>query len=775
MAIAPVVINFLAQGVPQVQQAFKSIQDSAMRAERAQTASAERGTKVRISAAQREARERIKAAQAAEKDLDKWQRRQVQTTQRAEQQKQRIHESAAQREARSRIRAAQAAEKDLDRWQKKEIQILERAEQKKKAIHDRETKARSQAARHADIQNRIESRARERLARDVIGAGARGVISGMQRVGNVSMGLAQTTAQLGGGFSIADSMQKQLGAQRLAANIVSSTITQKVTQEEILKAARPVSIATGTDLESVVGGIEAFRKPSGDTRRGMEMIPQVAKLATVFNADLEKLSENAGVMAMSGDMSNDDIMSMLRVQAYQGSVGSVELPDFTRYGRRVTTAARMFGGDRAENIGALGAAAQIAMQSGAATTPAEATMSALRITTDIAKKHDLLKKKFGIETIGEDGKTLKSLPAIVSEMMEKTGGRVDKVTQLGIGDRGDKFLQGAAAIYRDAGGGEAGQKALQKEWDKFTGKVVDPTTGKKVEALSDNEVNRRFDERMSKGDKQFEKTLNELRNYAGEQLLPLFEQMLPVLKDLIPAFVDVAKVGIPAFTDFMKGVAAFATEYKGIVQGVAAHPVGALIALELTKSFAAAGLPSLLARLLTSVFAKAPGGVPGVPGTAGAPGSSAGAALGAGVAAGAATYMLARPGVDAALEGQVQGQVQTGALIATLKNGSKKDKTAALAQIETMKARYGGASGALELFTGAGASAVGGIYSAVTGDKNPGAEGLSKAVAAREILDNEELKQLVVLMRQQVQATQELKGGAPQVNNAARSEPILPR
>jgi hypothetical protein len=626
--------------MPQVQQAFQSIHAAAVKAERAQVAAAENAEKAKTKAAEKWAEVRRKIQERSATMAGAFYRQQA-AKEAAEAAK---AEKAKVKAARDRASKIKQEDAELDAWYRKKVsegvQAFDKAEKAKaKAIRDRiastkQAEKELSAWQHGEQRKRDKEEranrpgkdpgrnnsARGRFWESVAGGTARSVVTGLRSSGNIAMSLANTTAQLGGGFDLAGIMERQVGAIRAAANVSSSSISEKVSSAEVLRAAKPVAIATGMDLESVVGGIEAFRKPTGQTKRGMALVPELAKISTVFGANLEDLGKNAGGMAMSGDMSDDDILKMLRVQAYQGSVGAVELPDFARYGQRITAAARMYGGDRASNIGAVGAAAQIAMQSGTATTPAEATMSALRISTDIAKKHDKLKKEFDIETLGEDGKTLKSLPSIVSAMLEKTGGRVDKITQLGIGDRGDKFLQGAAAIYRDAGGGAKGQKRLQEEWDKFTGVTVDPKTGKKVEALTDKEVDRRFGDRMAEADKKLEGAFNELRIKAGEELLPVFIQMIPALRDLLPQIVDLAKIGIPAFTQLIQGVANFAKEYQGWISFFAAHPIGSLIAKELTQSFLTAQLPALLRALFSGAFGaqNVPGASGGHPGANGA-------------------------------------------------------------------------------------------------------------------------------------------------------------
>lgn len=624
MAIAPVVIEFLAKGMPAVSQAFKSIHDSAIRAEKAQTVAAEQGAAKRVNTAKQEAQQKIAAMKKAD-------------------QAQRQAWAAGDREA-SRFAAKQtaleketvqgkiAAWKTADRYA---AQARASGQREAERVAREEVRREERTAREKARVQRQMNRDRGRLVESVVSSGARAVMTGMGRAGNVAMGLANTAAQLGGGFSIADAVEKRLGAQRLAANIASSTLTEKVSADDILKAAKPVSIGTGMDLESVVSGVDSFRKISGQTTRGMGMLPQLAKISTVFGANLDEIAKNAGGMAMAGNLSDDDIMKMVRVQAYQGSVGAVELPDFAKYGQRITTAARDFAGDRTANIGAVGAAAQIAMQSGSATTPSEATLAALRFTEDLAKKHKKL-EKLGITTV-KDGR-LRPLADITAEMMAKTHGDVDKITDLGIGERGNKFLKGVGAIYRDEG-----QAGLDRDWSKFTGQIVDPKTGKKREALTDDDMNKRFMERMSGSDKALETAFNELRVTAGEQLLPVFVEMVPTLKQLIPELVNLAKVGIPAFTSLIGTVADFVEANKGLIESLAANPVGSLIAFELSKSFLSAGLPALLRALFAGAFGNI-GGVGAAGGAAKAIGASVGAttaggllaAAGVGIAAGTA-------------------------------------------------------------------------------------------------------------------------------------------
>jgi hypothetical protein len=283
MAIAPVVIEFLAKGVPQVQQAFKSIQDSAIRAERAQVSAASKAekaiertgkaasaaAKTSISAAQAEARARIASTKAAERELDRWQKK----AQSDAKQTSKVVISAAQQEARARIQATKDAERELDRWQKKaQQQRRQDLREEQAAAREKTRLAKENTPKHGN------RNALGRFVEGTVGAGARGVISGLQRSGNIAMGLATTAAQLGGGFSIAGAVEKQIDAKREAANIAAGTMGENVTSSQILNSAKGTAVRYGLDTSDVVHGIKNIKDLTGSAQRGMELIPELTKL-----------------------------------------------------------------------------------------------------------------------------------------------------------------------------------------------------------------------------------------------------------------------------------------------------------------------------------------------------------------------------------------------------------------------------------------------------------------------------------------------------------------
>lgn len=654
MAIAPVVIEFLAKGVPQVQQAFKSIQDAAIRAERAQVVEVEKGERAKATSTEKWAkyREKLldKSATMAGRFYAKQAREEAAAAKRASRAtisesekttaaiKKGEHDRA--RAVRDRVNETKQAEKDLDAWQR-------RASQQRRQEAREEARVAREARRVAEKEERESRRVgsvRGRAAEAVLGAGARGVIAGLQRSGGIAQGLATTAAQLGGGFSIADSVGGEQRMRQQAATLSASTILSRagtagaeenagkaMSTDEVLSKAKAIGISQGINPEEVLAGFDEIKKLAGNLSKATEVMPAVAKLATATGSDLSVTSRLAGnIIGANPNISSDDLDKQMRIFTHQGAVGGVEIEDFARYGSRITAGATKYGGNRETNEVTLGAMAQMSRQYGGAASPAEAALGAQRFGEDVIKHADDLK---GMGITVSDGKgNLKDAQAIILEMLAKTGGDVTKVSHLNLGARGSRPLEGAAAIYKDAGGGESGLEAVKKEFKKYG-------TGVSKEEV--DAANRRV-----LAERKVEMSMQALRIAAGEQLLPEFIKIIPTLKELIPAFVEVAKVGIPAFSQLMKTVADFVEKNKGLVADLAAHPVGTLIAFELTKSFAAAGLPALIRALFSGAFG---GGV-------GGGGGSAAFALGKAAPAlarnGAAAAMVATAG---ALGGSVWG------------------------------------------------------------------------------------------------------------------------
>lgn len=576
----PVVVDFILRGMPDVARALKTVEQAAAASDRARIGAVQRGSQQRTRVEDQEAKAKVRAMIKADaevkriqdrayRDVERMARAKVRSEERAEQQ----IVKAAEKSANEKLRIARQVDREVGAIEKRRARDNERILREGRRLEEQTHRQQSRA---------VERRGREKDRFN------RGIADGVMGAGRAAAGIAGRVAgtfgQLGGGFTIADAVEREVGLNRQAGKIAASTVADekgnKPVTRDILASARATGIESAIDPKEILEGIDQFKNLTGDTNRAMKLMPDIAKLATAFGAETGELAQNAGNIAISlGEKgTNEDVMKMLRIQTRQGAVGSVELADMAKFGGRLTAGASLFEGDRAENIAKMGAFSQVARASGGAATPAEAAMAAQRFATDVASHADSL-SGMGIDVKGKDGK-LKDSTSILKQMLEKTGGDVTKFKETGLGERGVKVLTGFADIYGKAGGGKKGMEAVDKELKKYT------------EGIAQSEVEMRARERMQDADKKLELAMIELRSAVGNQLLPEFMKMVPVLQEAMPTIRKLLS-GLTTLADWALGNplaglsaimgAAFAKE-------LAIASIGKLMQSALSSSLATGGL-----------------------------------------------------------------------------------------------------------------------------------------------------------------------------------------
>ncbi len=728
---SPVIVEWIVKGIPDIVRASRTVQDTVLAAERNATRSAQQQAAARARIVQQEAAQKIRILQKVDNDTRRIQENAAKGAQRAADQEVR----AAQRAGQEKIRIAERTSAAVERAQARSIAHQNRVQEQ---------------------QARQEYATRRQFVSAIAGSAARGVATGAGRVAGIAGQVGGMVTQLGGGFSIADSVQRGVSLRHDAAVLSASTElagsgAQKFSTNDVLSKARSIGAQQGIDPAEVLKGFDEIKKLSGDLGKAMEVMPDIAKLATATGGKLSEMSGlAANIVAANPNISRKDLDSQMRVFTRQGVVGGVEVADFAKYGSRLTAGATFFGGNKEKNEATLGAMAQMSRQYGGAASPAEATLGSQRFATDVAKHAKGLKKS-GIDVSDGHG-NLKDAQEILLEMLQKTKGDVTKLGEMGLGERGVKPLLGVSALYKNAGGGDAGMKAVKDEFAKYTSGV----SSKEVDA-----ANSRV---LSEADAKMEQIRQKFDQAVSEKIIPKLLELMPVLEKLIPDFVTLSATALPAFVDLIKSIGDFADANKGLISDIAAHPIGAIMAFEVSKSIVGAALGDVFKKAIASALGGAGGGA-GVPG--GGPGKGGvGAAIGAGALAGALTYAAVKPGVDGALEGQTEGQASAGALTSSLKRGSAREKAAALAQYETMRKRSGGVSGAYDVIGGGIAAGAMSIYSGITGEKNTAAANLKQTAADREVLANDDLKALVQAIQNNTKALGS-NGAAPTAPNAA--------
>lgn len=460
---------------------------------------------------------------------------------------------------------------------------LEAAEAQRRAIRERSAamagkyaaqKSREEAAANKAAEAKSQ-RTREAFASTVMGAGGKAIQTATSIGGRVANGFLN----VGGGFSVEDSLQREVAFQGRAASIAASMSDQiqGIDANTLMSHARATGIREGLDPEEVLKGFDEVKKLEGKgLPMALKMMPHMAEIATATGTDMGHLGGlAANIIASNPDLVKDPngqkkIERQLRIFTRQGMEGGVEIQDFAKYGSRITAGASLFGGDREANEVTLGAAAQLARQRGGAASAAEATLAAQRFGTDLQKKAGHL-KGMGIDV--RDGKgTMRSVEDILVDMVKKESD-VTKISDFKIGERGNRVLTGVADLYRTAGGGEAGEKAVRAHFANMR------------KDLGEEEITARAAKRRAAVDKQLEITMIKLRTEVGTKLLPAMIKLIDPVTRLIP-YIGKAVDALAQFAEYLA---------KNPIEGF-----GLLLGAALGKEIAAAGIKSILERNLTA-------------------------------------------------------------------------------------------------------------------------------------------------------------------------------
>lgn len=618
----PIRVDFQVGGIKDVLEAFNSVTQAAKRYEREQNKlSNTRNRAAKEDAATTQAQERTKTSATERGERQRSREREsalkyvANLRNRYFEQQQRQEEKAARESERTHQRSLDYVANLRRRYFEQQQREEERAEQKRLRTIERSNRQAESLARASA--ERTEAN-RRRIAGSVASTVTSSVGSGVTRL----MGAASMVTGIMGGFTLADSAQRGLDTRGAAADLANQS-GRKVAASDILANASRVGTQFGADTMSVIGGLDAFVAKSGDVQAGMQGLAQLVELATATGADLRELSQTAGIIHMgTGNMA--ETMRQMRVLAGAGREGSVDMRELSQYAGRISSGANQFVSKGAA-FSQLSAVVQQAAATGGATAAPEATEAVTRLSTDVIE-HRARFDSLGIKTVDKSGKYLLDPKEIIKESIIKTKGDSSLLLEL-FGKQSIRAVAGFQDIYNRAGGGQAGEEAMEAAFRKF----------EKAE-LSEVTVRQDAASRMQEADKQFAAVMNELREKVAAELIPVLIQLAPQIRELIPAFVDLVKAGVD-FATWLKD-----NPLKGI---------GAIMAAQVTADLAAAGLGQVITSGLTAVFARLGGSVAtagagvaaaGAGATAGAAALTAGVVLSAGMAAGG--YYLSQASDD---------------------------------------------------------------------------------------------------------------------------------
>jgi hypothetical protein len=729
---------FQVGGIKNVQDAFRTIDQSLARIENGARVSYENQTRSAKLSASAQEKEAAKISSHGLKEAAKLSAARIKEDARAHAAITREGERAAklgeklqakgakevERAEREKLRAVERSSKAIER----EFSKVERwgAQEKRKELREFENveKSKTRAAESA-------SKARQRFGATVYGKSAAGVSKAVGTAG----ALAGSVLAVGGGFGVVDALSKESKNRSTAIDISNSGQRdgQAITDpKEILEAAKATTIKYGfEDTGAALEGLQAFVGKSGDLKLALETMDKLAELSQATGSNLQKVSQAAGVLAATDkSLDGGGIVELMRVVAGHGKDGTVELRDLAQYMTRLASSAGQYENSvqrksgesqadydsrgRRKNVGVLSAMAQMSL-SGGATDAAEMTEAAKAFGHDVSSRRTRARlNDLGVETI-KNGK-IRSPEEIIVETLRKSKGDVGIINST-FNEQSAKAINGAATTYRNAEGVKAGsgEAAVRAEFDNYARL-----------ALSAEETKRASDAKVADGEAQLNAALNQLRDTVSKDLYPEFIKLIPVLR----GFISEVAPRIGGFVQKVSELAAWFAEnpFKSIFFGL-----GALVSGVVAKEMAVAGIGALIKSILSGGASGAGAGLSGIAGAVGATGIGSLGVGAAGLAGAAAIGYMGFNSIDSAAAGFGKGSQTAGEITVDARRGGAAGKQRAIDALGQARKN----DNALDLVRSVTSLGFSTAKSLVTGEQNQSFEGIRKYSEARGIMSKE--------------------------------------
>lgn len=766
----PVVVDFLVKGMPDVQRALRGVEAAAAAAERAASRAAQREAQKRIQLADKEAREKIRLVVKADAEQRRAQDRAIRDTAKAAQAGVRAEERAAREKIRimqkvdaEHRRIQDRAERDTARAHAKEVR-----QQEQRSM--RWVKQREREQRQAANQQAAENKAsRERFAASV----GQGIVKAGGTIAGGARAVAGMVSTLGGGFSLADSAQRQVNLEREAALLSNAALTpgsKRRDTKEILAGVKASAVTSGSDPEELIKGLSAYVAKSSDFEGGMKNLDFFGKVAKTTGSSIEDVMKTGGMLRVQNKGLDDAKMKDLILSTVmQARLGAVEFEDMAKAGAKITRSNAAWAGDQTDTQRKLLGLAQIGIRTSGSAEEAATVLS--NLSGDATKHRKGMAAVLGNDFLNEKGQIAKPPEEFIADVMEKTGGNLTKMASMGFGLRSIKMFQALAPTFNDAEA-EALRGGASKEDARKAGRQAVLADIKSVTQTDYKEknLNEDFGVIMKTSGEQFEGAMRQLRMEVGSQLVPELLKLVPVLRQATPVFAKLLE-GLIKLADFAGSnpFAALGTTFTALV---AKEVISAQIGETLKRAIMGGGGPGGASGSL--------GGTPGAT-PAGAAGGAGGLGPILAVAAGSMLQMnRIGSAVDLASGAANAGSKQGDALAEMARNGQTEAAKAGLA-----KATDDSSAGNWALAAVAGASKVAGflptnmlasyasdkVQTAVTGkDQTAADEQVSKTIAAEFTTSS---KELVTALRENTAATAAKGAGDP--SGGPRVAPINAR
>lgn len=459
------------------------------------------------------------------KQTEKWKREEVKEVEKAAA----ARTAAAEKAASAEIRANERSQREQTRATEREMAKRAKDQEKAKKANEKGRLFQLRAPRSADV----------------VGSAERG----LRRAGSFAASVAGDLARGAGvDMSFGSMVQKNNELQQQATNLSnagfmsgSATNGLRVDPNALMQQSFAVGKETGTDANEVMEGLEKFVAKTGDLKLGRDMIRDMAVAAKATGTELSNMADAAGDVASNieeGPDKAEKVKAVMTAIAAQGKVGAVEIKQLATQMAKLAAASSQFEGGAAKNMVVFGAMAQMSRQKGGAASASQAANTIGAFTSTFAKGARLdAFEKFGVKVQGANGQIRDQKSIILDSIRAandaKFGGPANANRNMG-----DMFkdvnarraMKGWETEYAQAGGGDAGLKAVSDKFDALVNS-----------SISAQEAQESFAAAMGTSKSQaevFNQTMRETVNKLQGELTPALIQLAPLIIQAAQAFAN---------------------------------------------------------------------------------------------------------------------------------------------------------------------------------------------------------------------------------------------
>ena len=391
----------------------------------------------------------------------------------------------------------------------------------------------------------LDRRANIDAAGKAIGSGGAMASRALGRAGGLAYGVGRDIVR-GSGLTvdIGGAIQSQVGLEARMTELSNAAYMpgaagaagRRQDPRKLMAEAQAVGDATAFAPSEAGAALSKFVAKTGDLETGRGILLEMAKAARVTGASLDDMVDAAGdVKSALGDAGTaKEIGVVMRTIAAQGKLGAVEVKDLATQMAKLSAASQTFSGSRVEVMGQMGALAQMSRAKGGSASATQAATSVASFSNLFSKSaRNAAFEGFGLTDLRDTKGQIDVRKVLVESMKaassEKHGGMAKFDANMGkmFADvRARSVTKGFEGAFREAGGGEAGAKAVVDAFDALVRSTMDNA-----------EMNESFARSMSTSEAKAQLFQNEVGKVAVE----LRQAMLPAIVALAPLFLQAAK------------------------------------------------------------------------------------------------------------------------------------------------------------------------------------------------------------------------------------------